>query len=214
MPKVRFDLRFTGITTGMWLAREQVELELHQLQRAANDVREIVLSRLRESGHADDEDEVGMAFSEIYFLEGELPRLRRNQLIIPLHAAYEFGVVQLAKYCARRLQLGNQLKGGHRFLDEASRFFRTSCGFPLCDTKERTALTMLFSLRNAIAHANGEVSGLAPSSQKQVQHYAKQVSGISIVNGRLDLSNGFLKDIGLKAESALKGLVKRAEQRF
>jgi hypothetical protein len=209
-----FDLRFVGVTTGIMLARKQVELELHQLQRTEGDVRELVLTDLRVSGLDHDQDELNIAFSEIYFLEEHLPRLRRVQMLIPIHAAYEFGVVQLGRYCTRHLAPQRELHGGGGFLQKAHEFFRDVAGVPLCTAKERTALDMLFKLRHAVAHATGDIGGIRKQDRPAIDRYVATVPGISTTEGHLDLSGDIIRSLAATADESLRGLVKRLVDGF
>lgn len=207
------DFRFVEIEYQLWALGAYLGLLEKELPNLGEQARLEVLERLREQKVKPDDPEVDIAFQELYELvDHVLPRSFRNSLLVAMWAIYESAINEVAVHLQKEMHssLGLQDIRGKDPLVRARKYFDHVLKFPLCtDDRAWTRLEMLIVLRNAIAHANGQMSAISVDVRKKIEGWARQNIGIC-ADENLALSRGFLQETYSVVNESLRDLVKRA----
>ncbi len=141
-----------------------------------------------------------------------IPRYYYNPMIQILYAICEASIRDIAEYCRNKFKCKlklDELSGG--FEKRSDRYFLKVLGmgflFKKADHSQR--FKVVYSLRNAIAHANGRLEMLISDNKKAVQKYAKSEDGVEIKEGCLIISEKFVDESIRLMEEAILDLIKR-----
>ena len=147
-------------------------------------------------------------------VEHILPRFFRNPALISLYAIYESSVNIIADYLRQKLdeslpRLKNYEKNKRmNFLHRANKYFHDVLKIPLYSNGYEEDLERLRVLTNAIAHCNGRLEEVKTMERKTIQKWEKDKIGISIYQGDLLISEGFLRKTYLIVKDSLSDLIK------
>ena len=140
-----------------------------------------------------------------------LPRFFYDPYLVSLWAAYESGVIEIANYLKTQQQQAlniQDLRGS--FLDRARKYFDHVLKFPLCiDNQVWQKLKVIAELRHTIAHCNGRMAALKSGTRSRIEKWLTEDKGISILEGKLLLSDAFLRDAYEVINESLRDLLDR-----
>jgi hypothetical protein len=166
--------------------------------------------------HSSEEDyaEAQFAYQELEWeVEHTYPRVYRGALLLLVWAAYESGVQEVAEFIQKRLSVSLGLSDirGRTALERATKYFPEVLKFQLfASTDSLSRLREIELVRNAFAHANGNLRRTSESGRKALDAMVKA--------GRLEEgwglarpTKGFLDDALKLVGSEVESLVQRAK---
>lgn len=204
------DFRLLDIDLELSDLAHYLDLIEEQISKIKNNTHNSLQEKIKKLGLTpDDPDwqiERGIYLNYVDIL---LPRLFHPPFLVSLYAVYESAVTEIATLVQKKKGITisiNDLRGD--FLDRAKKYYRHFVDFQLCSNKSAwQGITMLSTLRNAIAHANGRLEMLTNRIKQKITIWEKQKIGISSMNGYIVIEKGFLKDILYLIHDSLQDLI-------
>lgn len=212
MPRFTVDLRFVEIEAELWALGEFLRVIESQVEYLIQQDEVRVRADLREQELPWEDPEVQSAFQEHDARARRVfPRFMRAPFLVALCACYESAVEELARESARvggRLLQLQDIKGKSWF-DAARKYFDAVLLLPLDEDAGRLRqIADLFLIRNAIAHASGQVRGLSASKLDRLKEVLKRHHNrILIEDGLVVLTPAFLEESFANVNASVTALV-------
>jgi len=162
-----------------------------------------------ESDDDDDEDSHESALAYYELDKGITTRLLTGSAVIAGWATYESVVKRIAKQqsVAKRLKL-TEIKGA--FPEAARKYFSDVLNQPLHpEDTDCEYLDTIYGLRNALAHANGQLDDISMENRRRLERWSDKFDGVEIINGQLIISVEFLRPMCRFISELLYELVRR-----
>lgn len=160
----------------------------------------------------DEEGENYASFAEYQLDEGIATRLLTATSLIATWATYESIVSRSAEHIreSKGLRLTRWKRGKGTFLEKAQRYFNIElrCYLHSPDT-DWDRLNAIRVLRNALAHANGQLEDC--SNREQVEKLVISYPGLKIIDSCLIISIVFIRSVFQFVEQLLLDLGHRAD---
>jgi len=202
---------FTWDYLDLWSLEAHVEMLKRELPRVIEEERKRIWEGVR-SGDEQAEHDAGDA--EMYLDEGDTTRILTGTALIAIWATYE----SVVNRCARRIQRARKLRlrlrdiKGDTFLDQADKYFDGVLGFKLhIDETTPERLEILYGLRNALAHANGQLEDVKDHLRPQVTKWVSTLQGLKEFSGNIIVSIEFVERALDIVKKALEDLSTRTE---
>jgi hypothetical protein len=212
MPRFTVDLRFVEIEAELWALSEFLRVIESQVQYliAQDEVR--MRAQLHEQGLPWEDPDVQLAFQEHDArTQRVFPRFMRAPFLVALCASYEAAIEELANAHAKATKRSLLLQDirARSWFDAARKYFDAVLLVPMDENAERlTAIRDLFVVRNAIAHANGQIRSVPTSKLKRLEEVIRQHSGgISIDDGLVTVESSFLEEAFANVNGSVRALV-------
>jgi hypothetical protein len=209
---ITIDFTFINIEHELWALSDLLQVLEQQMPMLAKQQHDNSFEELRRQGFDDDIAERDNAsYMAYHFAEVALPRLLRGPFLISLWSLAESTINDVAKRLEKKLgkALGFKDIRGKDNLDQARKYFESVLQFPLCsDATTFNALDRLRILRNAFAHANGQIT-LVKSDQVLLKDWALSEKSIAIDGEYLVPSAQYSKDIYTLVDAWIRDLLKR-----
>ena len=201
------DFTLLEVSTELGILEDHLELIEEQIQRGRKAAKRELAAKGRELSF-DDEAEWDLLHQEyrfqVHFL---LPRSLRCPFLITLFAVYESAVKEIAGLIQKRQggQISiDDLKGD--LLSRAKKYYRHVLHFELSKSNQHwERLTILFDLRNAIAHTNGRLDRLTKKRREKILN----IEGVESTMDRVVVNGTFLRETFTMVKDDLEGLVAR-----
>ena len=161
--------------------------------------------------NCDDEAEWDLLRQERdYQVDFVLPRVLRVPFLVTLFTVYEAAVTEVASLVQKKtgIQISiDDLKGG--LLDRAKKYYGSVLQIQLSqDDRHWQRISLLFDLRNSIAHTNGRLDLV--KSQRKWKILLNP--GVSEYLGCIVVDADFLRESFMLVKEELEGLVERYKQ--
>ena len=205
---------FAGYQTvlDLWALEAYVQMLQVELPRLVESERQ----RIRQGVKPGDEEADYYAdLAECELDEGITTRFLTGAALVAIWATYESVVKRNAERIreSRKLRLKVRDIKGANFLDSARKYYEDvlECELhPKGTDWER--LSALYALRNALAHANGQLEDVPEADRKQVEKWATLFQGLKISSGLLLVSMDFVARAFTLINALLIDLDKRLDK--
>ena len=195
----------------LWAIQEHITMLQREIPRIVDAERK----RIRDEAAAGDEQEKHDAeVAEQMLDEGSTTRFLTGAALIALCATYESVVKRVAERLRqiRGLRLGLRDIRGESFLEQADKYFEDVLECKLHAHKAtRERLAILYGLRNALAHANGNLDEMNDNLRGKIQSWAASTKGLSVLAGSLVVSIDFVVRASKLVGDAVTDLSQRTE---
>ena len=169
----------------------------------------------------DAESEARLLYQEYdHQIDFVIPYMLRGPFLISMWAAYELAVGEISELVRKKQGQGTSLAdmNARGFPGCAKEYYRQMIPFPLyTSTQLWERLTLLYALRNAMAHANGRLdlvnTARYKSQARQIQDaISKNKVGVKDYSGFIIVSGEFLRETFKIVKDELSGLMDRYTQ--
>jgi len=212
------DFTFMVIKHELWALGEQLQVLEQQMPLLASQQRKNSLDDLRRRNLDDDEVEVEHArLMAFHFAEDVLPRLLRAPFLLSLWSVFESGINDIAKYIQQKKGCAKSPRDvrGENTLDGFQKYFDQDLRFPLfINDSAKDDLTNLLMLRNAFAHAGGQIDQVKLKDRPKIKRWAKTDKSIAIDGDWLVPSSSYVSGIYSTVDYLLRDLMQRTLTAF
>lgn len=211
-----FDLRFAEVPYELMILWEYVNLLEHQMPTFVEKEKARIWTEL-----GPDDEEIGRHL-EAQIEDGVTTRFLTSAALIAVWAVYETTVKRVGREIRDRKEIRlkmSDLRAQGGFLEQARKYFDDVLRFELHPIEtDWHQLTMIASIRHALAHANGRLADLKDvSQQEKIRSWSETNSGLTMVPGvdeYLILSLDFVKESLQFIDGLLTDLIGRAKEEF
>lgn len=215
MVKIYPDFRLIEIEYELWALGQFLSFMEPQIAYLSDQDRVQTFAQLKESGWDHDEAELQLAAQELSERQDYVvPRFMRGPFVVALWACYEAGVGEVAEFVQHKqgALLGlKELRGDH-VLTRSRRYFEAVLAFTLdADDARYARLADLLTIRNSLAHANGQRRAMSTEAwDKLTQALKRQGTPPDDYRGIVILSGEFVRRAFEDVNASLRDLVNRA----
>ena len=207
---IKFDLRLVGVSMELSTLETHIELIEEQITRGEEAAERQFRDKWREL-NCDDEAEWDLLRQERdYQVDFVLPRVLRVPFLVTLFTVYEAAVTETAGLVQKKkgIQISiDDLKGG--LLDRAKKYYGSVLELELSqDDRHWQRISLLFDLRNSIAHTNGRLDLVNSKRKRKILMNA----GVSEYLGCIVVDADFLRESFMLVKEELEGLVDMYKQ--
>lgn len=218
MPPLNFYLRFVELSYEVWALGEHLKVIEPQLQFLRDQGALHVAADLRERGVEGDDSERQLAYQEYWDrTDNILPRYFRGTFLIALWAVYESSVQEVADHHRVQKKLTRRMpKRGGSFPKRARDYFDREIQEVL-DLKSGRLdrIDDLYVIRNALAHANGQLRWVAPDKLQELEGVLAKHPQLLVDDRFIVPTTEFLHVAYSDIDGSLRSLVDRAKpERF
>ncbi len=208
--QIKIDLRLLGVSMELSTLETHIELIEEQITRGEEAAERQLRDKWREL-NCDDEAEWDLLCQERDYQVGfVLPRVLRVPFLVTLFTVYEAAVTEIAHLVQGKkgIQISiDDLKGG--LLDRAKKYYGSVLEIQLSqDDRHWQRVSLLFDLRNSIAHTNGRLDLVNSSRKRKILNNA----GVGEYLGCIVVDADFLRESFVLVKEELEGLVERYKQ--
>jgi hypothetical protein len=174
----------------VWALEGYVKMLENELPRVIEEERK----RVWQSESDDDDADSYEAVLAAYELDkGITTRLLTGSAVVAGWATYESVVQRIAKQRSPKKDLKlKEIKGA--FPQAARKYFRDVLNEHLHpDETDYKYLDGIYALRNALAHANGQLDDIPTENRKRLKQLTDKLDGVEIINGQLIISIEFIR---------------------
>ena len=175
----------------VWALEGYVQMLENELPRVIEEERKRV--RQFESDDDDDADSYEAVLAEYELDKGITTRLLTGSAVVAGWATYESVVKRIAKQKSleKRLKL-TEIKGA--FPQAARKYFRDVLNQHLHpEETDHEYLDGIYGLRNALAHANGQLDDVPMENRERLKKWADKFDGVEIIDGQLIISIEYIR---------------------
>ena len=169
---------FIGIAQEQYRTRAKHQLEINKEQFQPD---EYYKQKLFEIDEAADE---------------HIPRYARMSAIIPLWGIFELTITDITKYVTNRENVKLKLSEirADNLLDKILKYYASVLPVTLPWTeKQIVELQLLYKIRNAIAHRNGQFGDDTEQRKKEIKKAVDKLEGVTLHGYQLEISAEFIK---------------------
>lgn len=210
MPRFRIDLRFIEIEAELWALGEFLHVIESQVQYLIKQDEVRMRADLAEQHLPWEDPEVQAAFEEHDLRVSHVfPRFLRTPFVVALCATYESAIEELAGDLATSTRRNLRLRDirANSWLDSARKYFDAVLSIPLDGNTERLRfIEDLFVVRNAIAHANGQVRSIPDSKLRRLKEVGSRHPGV-VIGEIVMLDGAFLEEAYENVNGSVRALV-------
>lgn len=149
--------------------------------------------------------------------EDEMPRVIRVPFIVTIYAIFENSVAQLLDYA--KVKEGKELSlkdiNGKSTISTHNKYMKHILGYEYqFSNKIMEDIGKINTVRNYIAHCNGNIGSLSEDKIKKLKSISEKVVGLSIKSDVIDISYQYLESSMHTVESTLRELMNYMESRY
>jgi hypothetical protein len=198
---LNMDFRFLEDEIQFFALEDMLGISEQSLQSAIEKERARFEAMLRKyRTEADDPERQDIQRQLDDMIENVLPRHFRNAFVVSLYASVETGILDVAKYIQEKRgitkDIYKQCGRDMSFLQKARRYFSNEIHFPLLiNARVFALLNILRVLRNAIVHSTARIDIRLPRDRQFIRALLRTDYGISVDDGYIILSFGFLQKV-------------------
>ena len=197
MPRIDIEFRFVELFNELYVLEQFMDCVESQLPDLIKKEKEKAYERLRDQSAEIDEYERDQINQKLYSLIDEaLPRYFRSPILVSLWAIFESAIIEIAEEVKNQQKQVIKLKDiNGDMLERANKYFNHIIKIPI-ETQDSswTYLRMFYTLRNAMAHANGRLDNIKKKEDvTDIKKWSKEKIGIAIINGNLFFSSEFVR---------------------
>lgn len=211
MPRFAFDLRFVEIEAELWALGEFLHVIEPQVQYLIKQDEVRMRADLSEQRLPWEDPDVQAAFQEHDERASRVfPRFLRAPFVVALCATYESAIEELALASAKASGRDLQLKDikANSWFAAAQKYFKAVLLIPLDGNIERLHfIADLFVVRNAVAHANGNVRSIPERKLEQLKEVSRRHAGQIAVDDLVMLEPSFLEAAYTNVDGSVRALV-------
>jgi hypothetical protein len=216
--RIRVDFRFVEILNELYALEQFMDCVESQLPDLIKKEEEKAHEMLRDQGTDIDEFERDQINRKLYSLIDEvLPRYFRTPILVSLWAIFESAIIEIAeevKNQQKQVIKLNDINGD--LLERTNKYFNHIIKISV-NTEDNSwqHLRMFYTLRNAIAHANGRLDNIKSEKDiEKIKQWSKAGIGIDSVNGTLNFSSEFVRKTYSVIFEVIKTLTDQVKTRY
>lgn len=206
------DFRYPGIEIKVELIVLQAYLS--QIENGVKSVCESYISAEMKKYSDSDFHE----YQHIYQIaEDEMPRIIRIPFIVTIYAIFENSVARLLDYAKMKEEKELSLKdvNGKSPISTQNKYMKHVLGYEYqFSNKIIRDIGQINTVRNYIAHCNGNIGSLSEDKIKKLKSISGKVVGLSIEPDVIDISYQYLESSMHTIESSLRELMSYMESRY
>jgi hypothetical protein len=157
-------------------------------------------------------------YKHIYQIaEDEMPRIIRIPFIVTIYAIFENSVARLLDYAKIREEKDLSLKdiNGKSPISTQNKYMKHVLGYEYqFSNKIMEDIGQINTVRNYIAHCNGNIRLLSEDKIKKLKSISGKVVGLSIESDVIDITYQYLESSMHIVESSLRELMSYMESRY
>lgn len=149
--------------------------------------------------------------------ETEIPRLIRYPFSISTYSLFESSVIALLQYGKEKedKKLSYRDINGRSQISRFNKYMQHILGYDFTFSSEQVQqLTLIYKIRNIMAHANGSLVDIEESEYKKLREMLCSVPGVSFGSWSLDVTSEYLKYSLCVVDGALRSLMTYMEDRY
>tara|TARA_R110002050_G_scaffold297886_1_gene460003 strand:+ start:1902 stop:2549 length:648 start_codon:yes stop_codon:yes gene_type:complete len=209
---LNMDFRYPGIEIKVELIVLQAYLS--QIENGVKSVCESYISAEMKKYSDSDFHE----YQHIYQIaEDEMPRIIRIPFIVTIYAIFENSVARLLDYAKMKEEKELSLKdvNGKSPISTQNKYMKHVLGYEYqFSNKIIRDIGQINTVRNYIAHCNGNIGSLSEDKIKKLKSISGKVVGLSIEPDVIDISYQYLESSMHTIESSLRELMSYMESRY
>lgn len=213
-----FDFRFVELFHELYALEQYMDSVESQLPDLIKKEEKNAFSRLRQKGYENDPFERDQIQQQLYDLVEEvLPRYFFSSILVTLWAIFESAIIEIAKEVKDQQNQVIKLNDfSGNFLERANKYFNHIIKIPIeIEDSALQHLRMFYTLRNAIAHANGRLDNIKNEKDiKKIKKWSNENIGIYNVNGNLIFSSKFVRKTFLVVFKVIKDLTNQVTSQY
>lgn len=206
------DFRYPGIEIKVELIVLQAYLS--QIENGVKSVCESYISAEMKKYSDSDFHE----YQHVYQIaEDEMPRIIRIPFIVTIYAIFENSVARLLDYAKMKEEKELSLKdiNGKSPISTQNKYMKHVLGYEYqFSNKIMRDIGQINTVRNYIAHCNGNIGSLSEDKIKKLKSISGKVVGLSIEPDVIDISYQYLESSMHTIESSLRELMSYMESRY
>ena len=208
--QIKIDLRLLGVSMELSTLETHIELIEEQITRGGEAAERQFRDKRRELNCDDETDWDLLRQERDYQVDFVLPRVLRIPFLVTLFTVYEAAVTEIASLVQEKKGIRisiDDLKGG--LLNRAQKYYGSVLEFQLSQgTQHWQRISLLFDLRNSIAHTNGRLDLVKSQRKRKILRNP----GVSEYLGCIVVNADFLQESFMLVKEELEGLVDRYKQ--
>lgn len=209
---LNMDFRYPGIEIKVELIVLQAYLS--QIENGVKSVCESYISAEMKKYSDSDFHE----YQHVYQIaEDEMPRIIRIPFIVTIYAIFENSVARLLDYAKMKEEKELSLKdiNGKSPISTQNKYMKHVLGYEYqFSNKIMRDIGQINTVRNYIAHCNGNIGSLSEDKIKKLKSISGKVVGLSIEPDVIDISYQYLESSMHTIESSLRELMSYMESRY
>lgn len=209
---LNMDFRYPGIEIKVELIVLQAYLS--QIENGVKSVCESYISAEMKKYSDSDFHE----YQHVYQIaEDEMPRIIRIPFIVTIYAIFENSVARLLDYAKMKEEKELSLKdiNGKSPISTQNKYMKHVLGYEYqFSNKIMRDIGQINTVRNYIAHCNGNIGSLSEDKIKKLKSISGKVVGLSIEQDVIDISYQYLESSMHTIESSLRELMSYMESRY
>lgn len=149
--------------------------------------------------------------------EDEMPRIIRIPFIVTIYAIFENSVARLLDYAKMKEEKELSLKdiNGKSPISTQNKYMKHILDYEYqFSDKIMRDIGQINTVRNYIAHCNGNIGSLSEDKIKKLKSISSKVVGLSIESDAIDISYQYLESSMNTIESSLRELMSYMESRY
>ena len=206
------DIRYPGIEIKVELIVLQAYLS--QIENGVKSVCESYISEEKKKYPKSEYHE----YQHIYHIaEDEMPRIIRIPFIVTIYAIFENSVARLLDYAKMKEEKDLSLKdiNGKSPISTQNKYMKHVLDYEYqFSNKIMEEIGQINTVRNYIAHCNGNIGSLSEDKIKKLKNISGKVIGLSIESDVIDISYQYLESSMRTVESSLRELMSYMESRY